>query len=99
MKTLSMMAGVFTKINDQNGHPHDHREYNHHPLAGAYIHYMPPPHDHPTLDLASVLQVVRPRPDYFGLSEIGTFTVAEDRLTTFSKSDDGTHQYLKLTEE
>ncbi|WP_299460573.1 nucleoside hydrolase [uncultured Gimesia sp.] len=70
----------------------------HHPLAEAYILYNPPPHDRPTWDLTSVLYAVFPHRGYFDLSEAGTVTVQPDGLTTFEKSAQGRHQFLKLND-
>jgi hypothetical protein len=77
----------------------DYNYVNHHPLPEAYVLYNPPPHDRPTWDLTSVLHAVRPNRGYFGLSPRGKVTVADDGLTTFEPSDDGSHQYLTLTPE
>lgn len=84
-------------------YPHEsiEEDYNytpHHPLAEAYILYNPPPHDRPTWDLTSVLYAVFPHRGYFDLSEVGTVTVEDDGLTTYKKSDQGRHQYLKLND-
>lgn len=84
-------------------YPHEsiEEDYNytaHHPLAEAYVLYNPPPHDRPTWDLTSVLYAVFPHRGYFDLSEVGTVTVQKDGLTTFEKTDQGRHQYLKLNE-
>ena len=40
----------------------------HHPLAEAYIRYIPPPHNRPTWDLTSVLYAVLGDRGYFDLS-------------------------------
>ncbi len=77
----------------------DYRYVEHHPLAEAYIAYMPPPHNRPTWDLTSVLYAVRPDRGYFDLSPAGRVVVAEDGLTSFMSQPDGPHRYLKLTEE
>jgi inosine-uridine nucleoside N-ribohydrolase len=77
----------------------DYRYVAHHPLAEAYIAYIPPPHNRPTWDLTSVLYAVRPNRGYFDLSPAGRVVVADDGLTTFTKQPDGPHRYLKLTEE
>ncbi len=53
----------------------DYRYVEHHPLAEAYILYMPPPHDRPTWDLTSVLYGVRPDHGYYQLSEPGVVAV------------------------
>lgn len=76
----------------------DYRYVAHHPLAEAYVAYNPPPHDRPTWDLTSVLHAVRPDRNYFGLSERGNVTVADDGLTTFDPDQNGTHQYLTVDE-
>ena len=76
----------------------DYNYVDHHPLAEAYIMYIPPPHDRPTWDLTSVLYGVFPHRGYFDLSEAGTVTVEKDGLTTFQKSADGKHRYLKLND-
>jgi inosine-uridine nucleoside N-ribohydrolase len=77
----------------------DYRYVEHHPLAEAYIAYMPPPHNRPTWDLTSVLYAVRPDRGYFDLSPAGRVRVADDGLTTFTNQPDGPHRYLKLSEE
>jgi inosine-uridine nucleoside N-ribohydrolase len=77
----------------------DYRYVEHHPLADAYWLYSPPPHNRPTWDLTSVLYAIRPDHGYFGLSEAGRATVADDSLTTFEPTADGPHRYLKLTDE
>ena len=84
-------------------YPHEsiEEDYNytaHHPLAEAYILYNPPPHDRPTWDLTSVMYGVFPHRGYFDLSETGTVTVQPNGLTTFEKSAEGRHQYLKLND-
>lgn len=76
----------------------DYGYVEHHPLAEAYIAYMPPPHDRPTWDLTCVLQLVRPDRDYFGLTPVGTVTVADDGLTTFEEDPSGRDQYFTLNE-
>ncbi|MCG6155179.1 nucleoside hydrolase [Rubinisphaera margarita] len=76
----------------------DYDYVEHHPLKEAYILYNPPPHDRPTWDLTSVLQIVRPNRGYFGLSESGYVDVADDGLTTFRADSEGKHQYLTLDE-
>jgi purine nucleosidase len=73
------------------------RDYNyvaHHPLAEAYCLFMPPPHNRPTWDLTSVLQVVRPDRGYFSLSDPGRVVVSEKGETRFVKEAGGLHRYL-----
>ena len=43
----------------------------HHPLAEAYIRYIPPPHNRPTWDLTSVLYAILGDRGYFDLSPPG----------------------------
>jgi inosine-uridine nucleoside N-ribohydrolase len=71
----------------------------HHPLAEAYIRYMPPPHERPTWDLTSVLYAVYPDRGYFDLSPAGTVTVEADGSTKFAASSKGRHRYLVLPTE
>lgn len=77
----------------------DFRYVSHHPLAEAYILYMPPPHDRPTWDLTSVLYAVRPSHNYFDLSAAGSVHVAEDGLTKFEAKANGRDRYLILNEQ
>ena len=84
-------------------YPHEsiEEDYNytpHHPLAEAYILYIPPPHDRPTWDLTSVLYAVFPHRGYFDLSDSGDVSVKENGLTTFKKTGKGRHRYLKLND-
>jgi purine nucleosidase len=75
------------------------RDYSyvpHHPLAEAYIRYIPPPHNRPTWDLTSVLYAVLPDRGYFDLSPPGTITVESDGFTRFAQSPQGKHRYLVL---
>lgn len=72
----------------------DYRYVAHHPVAEAYYLYMPPPHNRPTWDLTSVLQVVRPDRGYFGLSEAGRVIVENDGGTRFEPDPNGLHRYL-----
>ena len=72
----------------------DYRYVDHHPLADAYIVYNPPPHDRPTWDLTSVLYAVRPKREYFDVSEKGTVAVHDDGRTTFEPAGEGRDRYL-----
>jgi hypothetical protein len=71
----------------------------HHPLAEAYIRYIPPPHNRPTWDLTSVLQAVLGNRGYFGMSAPGRVTVETDGSTHFKPEPDGNHRYLILRPE
>jgi hypothetical protein len=78
------------------------RDYSyvpHHPLAEAYIRYIPPPHNRPTWDLTSVLYGILPDRGYFDLSPRGKVTVESDGFTRFEETSDGNHQYLILKPE
>jgi inosine-uridine nucleoside N-ribohydrolase len=76
------------------------QDYNyvpHHPLSEAYALYMKMPYDRATWDLTSVLYAVRPKRDYFGLSQPGTITVDDEAITHFAASAEGRHRYLTVT--
>ncbi len=77
----------------------DYRYVKHHPLAEAYVLYMPPPHDRPTWDLTSVLYAVRPNDKYFDVSAKGHVKVANDGLTSHVATDEGRDRYLILRED
>jgi purine nucleosidase len=68
----------------------------HHPLAEAYIRYIPPPHNRPTWDLTSVLYAIAGDRGYFDLSTAGRVTVEADGFTRFAESPQGSHRYLVL---
>lgn len=76
----------------------DYAYVDHHPLAEAYIVYIPPPHDRPTWDLTSVLYAIRPDDQYFELSPAGRVEVADDGMTTFSP-DGQRDRYLILRDD
>ena len=77
----------------------DYRYVKHHPVAEAYVRYMPPPHDRPTWDLTSVLYAVLPDRGYFDLSKSGSVTVEGDGYTTFTEKEGGRDRYLILKKE
>lgn len=77
----------------------DYAYVTHHPVAEAYIRYMPPPHDRPTWDLTSVLHALLPDRGYFDLSPAGTVTVDESGVTTFRDDPAGRDRYLILKPE
>jgi purine nucleosidase len=68
----------------------------HHPLAEAYIRYIPPPHNRPTWDLTSVLYAILGDRGYFDLSAPGRVTVEADGFTRFAEAAQGRHRYLVL---
>ena len=74
----------------------DYRYAARHPLPEAYQLYEPTPHERPTWDLTAALHAVRPGRGYFGLSEPGHVTVADDGVTTFAPDPAGSHRYLML---
>jgi hypothetical protein len=71
----------------------------HHPLAEAYIRYIPPPHNRPTWDLTSVLYAVLGDRGYFDVSPRGRVTVEADGSTRFEETSGGAHAYLILRPE
>ena len=71
----------------------------HHPLAEAYIRYIPPPHNRPTWDLTAVLYAVLGDRGYFDVSPRGRVTVGADASCRFEESATGWHSYLILRPE
>ena len=65
-----------------------------HPVADAYRAYQPMPYNAPSWALAAALYGARPKGNYFKLSGPGKISVREDGRTTFTASEQGTHQYL-----
>ncbi|MFN3159009.1 MAG: nucleoside hydrolase [Rubinisphaera brasiliensis] len=76
----------------------DYDYVDHHPVAEAYIRYIPPPHDRPTWDLTSVLYGVFPDRGYFDLSPAGRVNIAEDGMARFEAEEGGRDRYLIVTE-
>lgn len=75
------------------------RDFNYvrrHPIKEAYALYLDMPYDRETWDLTSVLYAVRPDRGYFSLSEPGTITVDDAKLTQFTPSPEGRARYLKV---
>jgi inosine-uridine nucleoside N-ribohydrolase len=70
-----------------------------HPLAEAYRLYSPPPHNRPCWDLTSVLHAIYPDRGYFGLSEPGQVTVANDGVTKHTPAKNGKHRFLTVSQE
>ncbi len=77
----------------------DYGYVKHHPLAEAYIRYIPPPHNRPTWDLTSVLFAVQHDRDYFDISAPVTVTVEPDGFTRYEPGAEGRHRYLVLRPE
>jgi len=71
----------------------------HHPLAEAYIHYIPPPHNRPTWDLTAVLFAVLGDRGYFDISPRGRATINKDGSCRFEETPLGSHAYLILRPE
>ncbi len=71
----------------------------HHPLAEAYIHYIPPPHNRPTWDLTAVLFAVHGDRGYFDVSPRGRATINKDGSCRFEDTSLGSHSYLILRPE
>jgi hypothetical protein len=65
-----------------------------HPVAAAYRAFQAMPYDAGTLDMAAVLYAVRPKADYFRLSEPGTLTIGNDGHTNFLAGGGKKHRYL-----
>lgn len=65
-----------------------------HPLIEAYQAAGKMPYDAPTWDVAAVLQAVRPKEQYFKVSEPGTVTVSDNGAVTFTPKAGGRHRYL-----
>jgi hypothetical protein len=68
----------------------------HHPLAEAYVRYIPPPHNRPSWDLTSVLYAVLGDRGYFDVSPRGRVTIDASGVSRFEASADGLHSYLIL---
>jgi hypothetical protein len=71
----------------------------HHPVADAYVHHIPPPHNRPTWDLAAVLFAVLGDRGYFDVSPRGRVTIAADGSCRFHEDPSGRHNYLILQPE
>ncbi|MCC7235984.1 MAG: nucleoside hydrolase [Bryobacterales bacterium] len=71
----------------------------HHPVVDAYRADGKMPYDAKTWDVTAVLQAVRPKAEYFKLSEPGRIEVLEDGQTRFTPSAGGRHRYLILDPE
>ena len=65
-----------------------------HPLVVAYRAYHPMPYDAPAIAMAAALYAVRPRENYFKLSDPGTIGVAVDGRFQFAPAPGGKHRTL-----
>ena len=65
-----------------------------HPVVDCYRAYKPMPYDTPSWDLTAALYAVRPKENYFKLSDPGNITVLDDGKTNFTAAADGKHRYL-----
>jgi hypothetical protein len=65
-----------------------------HPLAAAYRAYHPMPYDAPAVAMAAALYAVRPRENYFKVSDPGTVGVAVDGRFQFAPAPGGKHRTL-----
>jgi hypothetical protein len=65
-----------------------------HPLVAAYRAYHPMPYDAPAVAMAAALYAVRPRENYFKVSDPGTVSVAIDGRFQFAAASGGKHRTL-----
>ena len=65
-----------------------------HPMVDAYRAAEPMPYNAKCWDVTAVLQAVRPKEQYFKLSEPGRIEVMDDGRTKFTASADGKHRYM-----
>lgn len=70
-----------------------------HPVVDAYRAAGEMPYDAPTRDMEAVLYAVRPKENFFKLSEPGTISVHDDGRTRFAASGAGKHRYLVFDPE
>jgi len=65
-----------------------------HPVADAYRAYRTMPYDAPAPAMAAALFAVRPKENYFKLSDPGTISIGPDGQLKFAPSADGKHHQL-----
>lgn len=65
-----------------------------HPFVEAYKANKPMPYEAPAWEAASVLFALRPKEEYFKLSQPGTVRLREDGGTEFVAAANGKHRYL-----
>ncbi len=75
----------------------DFRYAQNHPVADAYRHYRQMPYDEPLWDPTAALYAVRPDEGYFGLSQKGQVSVADNGATSFTPGT-GDRQYLTVND-
>ena len=68
----------------------------HHPVVDAYRAAEQMPYDAGTWDVSAVLQAVRPKENYFKLSEPGTVQVDDEGHTKFVASAKGKHRLMSV---
>lgn len=66
-----------------------------HPMVEAYKSYLPMPYDRPTWDLTALLCAVE-GPEYFSVSQPGTFTVTPEGNTRFVPDSLGNRYFLSV---
>ena len=73
---------------------------SHHIVKEAYLLHSGPEHDRPCWDESSVLHAVYPDREFFGLSQPGTVSVANDGFTRFTPGKDAKRdRFLTMTSE
>jgi len=65
-----------------------------HPVADAYRAYKQMPYDAPSTAMAAALYAVRPKENYFKVSEPGSISVLDTGAVKFTPSAQGKHRYL-----
>ena len=68
-------------------------------MVDAYRAAHQMPYDAKCWDVTAVLQAVRPKENYFKLSEPGRIEVTDDGRTKFTAAADGKHRYMILDPE
>lgn len=77
----------------------DYEYVANHPLKKAYIDYRGLDNEQCTWDLTSILYAARPDRGYFGLSEPGVVSIADDGLSRLTPKADGNIRILTLSPE
>lgn len=74
----------------------DYNSVPNHIIKDGYLAYCGPDRENPTWDLTCPLQIIYPNRGYFGLSEPGTVSVADDGFNTFNPDPNGNHLIMRL---